>query len=354
MSLPSLDTWVDALLPQKERLIQSNRLKALLHAMPTGVVILDSQGLIVDANGNAALLLGEPLVALPWIKVIERSFSPKEDDGHEVSLKDGRRVKISLTPLDNKMGELIVLTDLTETRHLQQKIAHLQRLSALGEMIATLAHQIRTPLSAALLYASHLANQKLKVSDKKKFQSKLMQRLNDLEVQVNDLLAFAQDQRLPLESICLADVIEMSVEVVQPMLKRSGIEIQVEMSTLSEVLGHAHALSSVLNNLLMNAIEAKASKIKVNLSSEDKTFVLSIEDNGCGFDQKLTEQVVQPFYTSKSYGTGLGLAVVQKVMRHHGGELILSSELEQGCQVALNFPKICGEGDSNEASHSHC
>ena len=90
--------------------------------------------------------MGEPLENERWLDVIHRAFSPKDDDGHEVSLKDGRRVKLAISASD--LGQLILITDLTETRLLQSRLSDLQRLSSLGKMVASLAHQVRTPLSA--------------------------------------------------------------------------------------------------------------------------------------------------------------------------------------------------------------
>ena len=135
---------------------QASRLNHLLQVMPAGVVVIDGQGIVRQANEQAKVFLGEPLEGELWRTIIARSFKPRADDGHEVSLYDGRRVKLSITPLVNEPGQLIVLTDLTETRQLQARLSHLQRLSSLGKMVASLAHQIRTPLSAGMLYAANL------------------------------------------------------------------------------------------------------------------------------------------------------------------------------------------------------
>ena len=146
-------------LEEKERL--ADRLSTLLNALPAGVVVLDSQGVVTQTNPAAIALLGEPLDGTRWVDVIHRCFAPRRDDGHEVSLKDGRRVSIEIRTMENQPGQLILLTDLTETRHLQAQLAHAQRLSAMGKMVASLAHQIRTPLSAAILYGGHLSQDDL-------------------------------------------------------------------------------------------------------------------------------------------------------------------------------------------------
>ena len=172
--------------------LQASRLEHLLQVMPAGVIVLDGKGIVRQANDQAKALLGEPLEEEVWRSIIRRSFKPRADDGHEVSLADGRRVKLSITPLENEPGQLIVITDLTETRELQARVSHMQRLSSLGKMVASLAHQIRTPLSAAVLYASNLKRKNLPESASQQFAHKLTDRLKDLESQVNDMLLFAK------------------------------------------------------------------------------------------------------------------------------------------------------------------
>lgn len=108
---------------------------------------------MTQTNPAAITLLGEPLGGERWVDVIRRCFAPRRDDGHEVSLKDGRRVSIEIRTMENQPGQLILLTDLTETRHLQSQLAHAQRLSAMGKMVASwpikFAHRCRLPFCMA-------------------------------------------------------------------------------------------------------------------------------------------------------------------------------------------------------------
>src|SRR5690554_6172914 len=133
-------------------LAQQLPLDAVLGAMPNGVVMLDSQGMISHANPAAQTLLGHRLVNHLWRDIIASAFAPRDDDGHEVSLASGARVRLDISALSPHPGQLIVITDMSETRALQERVSHMQRLSAMGRMVASLAHQIRTPLSAAMLY----------------------------------------------------------------------------------------------------------------------------------------------------------------------------------------------------------
>lgn len=152
---------------------QSARLKHLVDILPAGVIILSETGLVEQANQIAIDLLEEPLIGESWLSVIHRSFNPKADDGHEISLRNGRLVKLETTALTPEPGQLVVLTDMTNTRLLQARLSQFKQLSVLGKMMASLAHQIRTPLSAAMLYAANLANHSLALAFKTKLSKKV-------------------------------------------------------------------------------------------------------------------------------------------------------------------------------------
>ncbi len=332
-------------LPVQEAANMSNRMEHILQAMPSGVIILNGDGIVSVANPVAAELLGEPLEGQAWIDVIRRSFSPQEDDGHEVSLRNGRRVKLAITPLDPEPGQLIVLTDLTETRLLQKNLSHLQRLSALGKMVATLAHQVRTPLSAALLYASNLASPKLTDMARSRFQSKLVDRLNELESQVNDMLLMAKGQQDNLgEPAKLIDVLEQVEANCQPIASKKQCKLSFIDESKSEIMANTNALCSAINNLLVNSMEAGASQVDVHVTQDESHIQLDVIDNGRGLDPNTQNKVLEPFFTTKSQGTGLGLAVVQSVVNNHGGKMRFACKKGTGCQVSLRFPILKSEG----------
>lgn len=308
---------------------KSDRLTHLLQVMPAGVIVLDNKGVIKQANQQAVALLGEPLEATLWRDIIVRSFKPQADDGHEVSLRDGRKVKLTITPLVEEKGQLIVITDLTETRDLQSRLSHLQKLSSLGKMVATLAHQVRTPLSSAMLYAANLTSLNLNNPIAEKFTHKLLTRLKDLESQVNDMLLFAKsgDQQI-VKPVNAASVVNSSIASVDAAAFHKKIEIQTSaLNPKTTILGNETAISGAVSNLLHNAIQAsdKNSTIKVlmNVVKKDaKPFVsISIVDQGKGIDETKMSNIFEPFYTSKSQGTGLGLAVVKSVAQSHKGQI---------------------------------
>lgn len=317
----------------------SDRMEHILQAMPSGIVILNEDGRVSEANPVAESLLGLPLVGERWLAIINRSFSPQKDDGHEVSLRNGRRVKLQITPLGQGNGQLIVITDLTETRLLQQNLAHLQRLSALGKMVANLAHQIRTPLSAALLYAANLGNPRLKEDSRGRFQQKLVDRLGELERQVNDMLLIAkgrQDQQG--EEVAMSELLARVEANCEPICAKHHATLELDIAADGNVLANVHGLASAINNLVLNSLEAGASKIVMRTEYHEQQIMLTVLDNGKGMDNELQHKVLEPFFTTKSHGTGLGLAVVQSVVKSHGGEMSIQCVPGNGCAIRLSLP----------------
>lgn len=324
-------------LAEKERL--ANRLQNLLDLLPGGVIVIDAHGRVREANPAACELLGLPLEGELWRHVIARCFAPREDDGHEVSLKDGRRLSISTRSLDAEPGQLVLLNDLTETRHLQDQLARHERLSSLGRMVASLAHQIRTPLSAALLYASHLTEQQLPMETQQRFAGRLKERLHELEHQVRDMLVFARGE-LPLTDRVTPKVLLQSLQAAAlTHVQELPIRWQCD-SHVGEVLCNRDTLVGAVLNLIENAIQAGGGdvRLKVHLYTRDNTLRLCVSDNGSGIEPAVLARLGEPFFTTKTTGTGLGLTVVKAVARAHQGELQLRSRLGRGTCATVCLP----------------
>nr|WP_163019056.1 ATP-binding protein [Pseudomonas viridiflava] len=326
-------------LAEKERL--ANRLQNLLDLLPGGVIVIDGMGVVREANPAAIDLLGQPLLGMLWRHVISRCFAPREDDGHEISLKDGRRLSISTRSLDAEPGQLVLLNDLTETRRLQEQLARHERLSSLGRMVASRAHQIRTPLSAAMIYASHLTEQELPVETQQRFAGRLKERLHELEHQVRDMLVFARGE-LPLtDRIAPGALFQALQNAAATHLQGVAVRWQCD-SVDGELLCNRDTLVGALLNLVENAVQASAgrTRLKVHVYSRGNTLRLCISDNGRGMDQAALARIGEPFFTTKTTGTGLGLAVVTAVTRAHQGGVQYRSRVGRGTCAIVSLPLI--------------
>lgn len=322
---------------------QAAYMDQLYNELPSGLIVLDGNGVIEQANRVALTLLGEPLQGLRWSAIIERSFAPKNDDGHEISLKNGRRIQLSISALNGRPGQLILLTDLTDTRQLQEHVSKLKRLSSLGKMVASLAHQIRTPLSAAMLYGANLANKSLTETSRARFQNKLMNRLQDLETQVNDMLLFARsgDQKI-IEEVSLVALFEEVQNASESLLQQVDGNLQCRFPDPDLiVMANKTSLVSAMTNLISNAVEAtgKGGKLYISAQQRGATQVeISVMDNGPGIEKADLSKVTEAFYTTKSQGTGLGLAVVQSIAQAHKGSVEVKSEFGKGSCFTVVLP----------------
>ncbi len=255
-------------LSEKERL--ANRLQTLLDALPVGVVVVDGEGKISEHNKAAGDLLNDDLVGRRWQDLAETVLSSGSEDPHEKISKAGKVLSLSSNSLGEGQGQIILLTEVTEIRVLQGLVEQQKRLSALGKTVASIAHQIRTPLATAMLYASHLRKGDLDHNQRQKFSKKLYERLKFLERQVNDMLVFAKDGQLVTEQVSLKALVNTLTDVVDSFVVNTSVEFSVEnRTTIDRIEANDKALSGALTNLLTNAFEAIQSEGFVKLEISD-------------------------------------------------------------------------------------
>ncbi len=340
-------------LVEKEKIAQ--KLSSLLSILPTAVIVIDGDGIVQDCNAVARELLGEPLLKTAWINIIHRVFSPRLDDGHEISLKDGRRVRIETRALDYEPGQLVVLTDLTETRNLQDSLNRDRRLVDMGKLIASLAHQIRTPLSSALLYASHIQKSNIDELKKKKFANRVLDCIRHIESQISDMLLFAKGKSIRKNWVYVGEFYEALQQHITHLYKPNLDEIHfINNDGYFEGVVNINmdALLSAIVNLIDNALDACCKKddkkIEVSFIQNKERVDIMIADNGRGFEPHQINKIFEPFFTTKEHGTGLGLAVVKSVISDHAGDISVRSKLNEGTTFKLCIPIVI---DSN---HEHC
>ena len=325
---------------EKDRI--AKRLQNLLKVLPAGVVVLDSDGRIVEYNPAAADLLGGPLMGELWRDIVERSFSPRWDDGHDITLADNRCVNISTQSLEEAAGQLILIKEVTETRQMQHQLGHLKRLSAMGEMASSLAHQIRTPLSTALLYASNIQHVDVDKNRRDRFVGKLIGRLQHLESLVEDMLLFARGGSFDPKTHLMHELLNEFRDSVEAQLEQTATRLEIENEAKDiAVKVNRHAFVSILQNLMNNAIQACRQsahiRIRIERSGGDRV-ELHFSDNGPGIGEDAQAKIFEPFFTTRSQGSGLGLAVADAVIRSHGGQIDFETSAEQGTTFHIVLP----------------
>jgi two-component system sensor histidine kinase FlrB len=301
------------------------RLSALIKGLPGGVLVLDSGGEIQECNPVARELLGEPLLAQSFAAVLARAAVSSGGFAKHTELRNGRFVNISRRDLQSG-GEVVLIADVTETHLMQVFLLRQQRLLTMGELAAGLAHQIRTPLAAALLYASQMTLPGRNTEDLARCAERTVGSLKQLDKLVNDMLAFAHGGAAR-EVVSVSALLEQVAQWLRPALRRGvRLTIRTQAPDLT-VRANAPSLVSAVLNLATNALQAAAADLDLELLARRTAggrAQIVVSDNGPGVPAHIRERIFEPFFTTRALGNGIGLAVVRSVVEAHQGSVFLA------------------------------
>ena len=339
---------------ENERL--GGRLHRLLEVLPAGVVVLDGRGRVSECNAAAQALLGEQLrTGGLWRVIVASAFAPRPDDGPEVSLASGRRVSISTRSLGTEPGQIILLTDVTESRELREALARVQRNSAVGSLAATLAHQVRTPLASALLYASGLRDQRQDEEQRVQGCERIIERLRHMEKLVEDMLQFSRQGSFEMTAVTLGDLLDEIGRGRGAATQGFHCDVSGALRELP-LAANLRGLASAIDNLLNNAFEVGAQHVTVSAEAMAATeqdiggVRVTVCDDGPGMSAEVRERAFEPFFTTRGRGrgTGLGLAIVRAVVEAHAGRIELNTQAGGGCRFVMELPTAPGRAPPHE------
>ncbi|MDR0549239.1 MAG: PAS domain-containing protein [Deltaproteobacteria bacterium] len=259
-------------------------------------------------------------------------------------------LEISLTDLVDKdnepWGRLLVAQDRTAISQMQAEIKRSERLAAMGELAAGLAHEIRTPLASMSGSWSMLNNQKLTDEDRQRLIAIIGREMDRLSVLVNDFLGYARPSSGSPQAIDLNQLIYDQLHVFKSW-KGEEVIIAKELGQIPLVFFDYGQLTQVIFNLLQNAIEAADSTRVLKLVVSTKLararpgmVVMAVRDNGRGIKNDQMSHIFQPFFTTKPKGTGLGLATVWRIVREGQGHIQVASEKDQGTIFTVYLPVV--------------
>ncbi len=326
---------------EKEAL--SERLSLLLNALPAGVVVLDSMAAVSEANPVARQMLGENIIGSDWLALAKRTLTAT-DAPAEWQL-DARRVAIAESPLDSAGGRLLLIHDITVAHELKANVERNQRLAAMGEMAASLAHQLRTPLATALLYSANLAQPDLPDAARTRFAGKATEQLKRLERLIQDVLLFARGESIGRDVIPAASLISEAAQTMDPLCREKGVSFCVTSEVGDSIItGSRKALGGALLNLLENALQACegrtacTAEVRLGATIVGRHLRIGVRDTGLGIEPEAQPRIFEPFFTTRGQGTGLGLALALGVVRAHGGAIEVSSMPGEGSEFVMLLP----------------
>lgn len=321
----------------------TERMTLLQDALPAGVVVLDGGGRIVQVNPAAERLLGDRLTGVLWSAVENSRLTPADLPGeYTAGPCHEQRLALTDSALDSAGGRIVLVHDITEAHRLKTQAERHERLAAMGEMAAQVAHQLRTPLTAALLYAGNLENPDLPAATRTSIAQKTVARLKALEHLIQDMLLFARGEALGRDAMTVADVVQEVVHTIEPLARARQIDFVIEDEAGPAALTcNRKEVAGALQNLLENALHAVGPEGRVCFETHlaPERIAFHIRDNGKGMEAAVVARLFEPFFTTRAEGTGLGLAIARGVARAHGGNIEVNSEPGVGTEFIFSVAR---------------
>ena len=267
----------------------------------------------------------------PSGKVIGYTMALVRDDANEV------------------VGAAMFFKDLTRVEQLEERERLKDRLAAVGEMAAAIAHEVKNPLAGIEVMAGLLRR---KIPDAPDAQSLLTDIINEAKMAnaiVQEVLEFVRPMRLQVEGTAVADAVSAAVQLAETKAPRGAVDVEINISReLPQIQGDQHQLTQLFTNLLSNAFEAMngtgrvtvtAGTVRMDDGAEGRDAVrVELIDEGPGMPQDVAEHVFDPFFTTKPQGSGLGLAIVRKIVDAHDGTIDLQTAPGHGTLIRVTLP----------------
>lgn len=334
----------------------------ILSSIDQGVVTTDLHGIVTSINRRglemldpqveaAGRPLGELSHAVPLNEFrcdwsVEKSVEMTRDFTAKINGSDRtlRAFCQMLYDIDEKeIGYVLQLRDVTDRLQIEERVRRMERYAGLGSLAAGLHHEIKNPLAALSLHVQLLEEQLEEEASKE-----VRQMLGVIRTEVNrvggvleSFRDFASIDRLNLTPVCLKELIQQQVELVRPTAVQQGVTVEVQLDQHQGLKVHADRmrLEQVLLNLLVNALEAmpNGGHLTVAASMSGESAKITVTDSGVGIPVELHDKVFDAYFTTKATGTGLGLALSDKIMRQHDGTLHFRAT-ENGTTFEMTLP----------------
>lgn len=339
----------------------------LVAKLPVGIIATDQDGRITTWNNAATEMtdvsekdaLGKlPEEILPedfagfCTQLEEAGNGGKNTHGREKELTvtvDGKKQFLfchSMAVRDNKgeyKGQVLLLSDLTELKGLEKEMRENERLAAVGRMAAGVAHEVRNPLSSIKGLALLLKGKFEAGSRESETAGLLIQEVERMNRTISELLSFARPASLNLKKVSLGEILDENLRLIASDTQGNNIHTSLRVEKdLRPVTADRDRLNQVFINLMLNAVQAmeKGGELVVTAKNNDreKAVVVTVQDTGCGIEPENMPQLFYPYFTTKPGGTGIGLAISQKIISDHKGSIRIDSAPGQGTTVTVELP----------------
>ena len=324
--------------------------ESIVETIPSGLLTIDSEGLILQANPGALKIFEDLQEGVTSISEILPGFKWQENRGlgkrpWSVERK-GEALSFYLQVLPQKSPEketfLVVIEDETQVRKLEFAVRQSEKLAAVGQLAAGIAHEIRNPL-AGISGSIELLSQQTQTEDDRKLSKIILKEIDRLNRLISEFLDFAKPDKPPVDLVDLAPILSEMLDSIRHDPKvRSDVRQERNIKAPLVIRAHRDHLKQAFLNILINSYQAmeKTENPLFRLDAEAREGFVFIRmiDNGCGMDEQTKKRMFEPFHTTKPKGTGLGLAITLKIFETHRAQIFVESEKGQGTQFEVRFP----------------
>ncbi len=326
---------------------------AVLESLDTGVIVADSQDVVVRCNHSAEQLLGVSQAQLRGRRATEVLETIRKDHGeYPLMLPSGVTVALSQTDLTDEtgslIGKLVLIHDVTRIRQLENRLQRRNRLEAMGQMVGSIAHEIRNPLGSVELFASMLRKDLRDQPQPRAYAEHISMAVQSMDRLLSNLLVYTRPDCSRLgwheTDLLIREVLTLSTHAMLP----GSVEVRCQVDPLVPIIWCDGAkMKQVLLNLVLNAVQAMpdggiltlVATVAPAATQESPAVQLTVSDTGTGIPPELQSRVFDPFFTTKDQGTGLGLAIVHALVEAHHGRIDVESRSGQGTSFIITLPR---------------
>ena len=332
--------------------------EALVRNMPIGLLAVDKDNRVVVCNeharglftGDCAEIVGQDAARIlpdALVRLLEKANAPSgliEQDILLSTVGNGEQtwevVAAAFADEDVNEGKILLARNVTAIRGLEKEVARSRHLNAIGSLAAGVAHEIRNPLSSIKGFAVYFKQRLSGNRDDEETADIMIAETERLNRVISQLIEFARPLTLKKEKTALAGLVRQTVKLVEAEAQKNNVQIDMRVpEDMPEVEIDPDKIKQVFLNIFLNALAAMpgGGRLSVELAQAQDALEMVITDTGTGIDEKDLPRIYDPYFTSKPAGTGLGLAVVQKIMEAHGAMLKIESRAGAGTKVILRF-----------------
>jgi len=234
-----------------------------------------------------------------------------------------------------------IVHDITKVKNLEREREHRKHLAIIGEMAARIAHEIKNPLASIQTGIQLLESQLANDDNLKTYYERLRSEIQRVDKILKGLLTYAREDYLELKTLKLEQVVKRFQEIFQPTASKESVKLHIKIDkNLPEIQADEHKLEQVLWNVCLNAVQASKAGNDINLrvSKYNNGITIAIQDEGEGIPTESLKKIFQPFFSTRTHGSGLGMSISKKIVELHKGELTIKSELDKGTTVNIYLP----------------